>query len=386
MKLTITAKIRLLPTREQTREIDACLHAYTAAATSIAKTEKTAPDNTKNIALHIRHYQRIRNQYGLKSQQACSVLKTVAAAYKSIKTNKHKHAKAPEFKHAFYDAVRGRDYTIKDDYITLNTLEKKRAKIRYRADGPHKELLKTGKLGTAKVFKRHNKYYMHIPVTIEVPDAPDYVDGQTMIVGVDRGIRFLVTCYDSNGETMFVSGKEVIEKRKQYKAKRAELQKKGTPSARRKLKAMGSRENRWMNDVNHCLSKALVSKYPAGTIFVLEDLSNIRGALVMSRRNDRYERVSWAYADLEAKLRYKAARVGDRIILVDPAYSSQECPVCGCVDKHNRNKHSHTFECVECGYKSNDDRSAAMVLFGRGRDEVLAELEEHASSKLGSSQ
>ena len=113
---------------------------------------------------------------------------------------------------------------------------------------------------------------------------------------------------------------------------------------------------------------------------MLEDLSGIRSSLVTARRNDRYERVSWAYADLEAKLRYKAKRAGQRVVLVDPAFSSQECPKCGHVAKENRDKHSHRFECVECGYSSNDDRTAAMVLFERGRMKVLAELEEHASS------
>ena len=380
MEVTITAKIRLYPTLEQVQQLDACATAYTRAATSVSQAESNSKDRTKAKKIQDKHYQEIRDRYGLKSQQACSVCKTVAAANKSIQSNKHTQAKTPEFKHAFYEAVRGRDYTLKDTEISLNTLEEKRVKIPYTVTPQHAELLKHGKLGTAKVFKRHNKHYMHIPVTIEVNDPEEYRDGETIIVGIDRGIRFLMTCYDSLGKTTFFSGKEVLEKRKQYKAKRSELQKKGTPSARRRLKEMGSRENRWMSDVNHCLSKTLVETYPTGTIFVLEDLSGIRGSLVTARRNERYERVSWAYADLETKLRYKAKRAGQRVVLVDPAFSSQECPKCGHVAKENRDKHSHRFECVECGYSSNDDRTAAMVLFERGRMKVLAELEEHASS------
>ena len=388
MELTLTAKIRLLPTPEQARNLDACGQAYARAATSIAKQEHANKKTRTNArALQDKHYQETRDKHNLKSQLAISVCKTVAAAYKSIKSNKKEHtAKAPTFKHASYDAVRGRDYTIKPDYISLNTLQEKRAKIRYTVSEHHAALLEQGKLGTARVFKRHGKHYMHVPVTIAAPDAPDYVDGQTMIVGIDRGLRFLVTAYDSDGKTSFYSGKEVMEKRKQYKAKRSELQRKGTASARRRLKSMGSRENRWVSDVNHCISKTLASDYPAGTIFVLEDLSGIRGALERVRRRDRYVSVSWAYGDLESKLRYKAARAGSRVVLVDPAYSSQECPKCGHVSRGNRDKRTHVFECEECGYRSNDDRSAAMVLLERGRSQVLAGVSEHASGDPGLSQ
>ena len=380
MNVTITAKIRLFPTSEQARQLDACASAFARTASYVARAEACSKDRIKAQKIQDRHYQEIRDMFGLKSQQTCSVCKTVAAAYTSIQSNKHNRSKTPEFKHAFFEAVRGRDYTLKDGKASLNTLEAQRVKIPYKAAPQHAELIKQGKLGTAKVFKRHNKHYMHIPVAIEVEEPTRYREGETIIVGIDRGIRFLMTCYDSLGRTTFFDGKEVLERRKQYKAKRSELQKKGTPSARRRLKAMGSRENRWMSDVNHCLSKALVETYPAGTIFVLEDLSGIRGSLVKAKRNERYERVSWAYADFEAKLRYKAQRAGQRVVLVNPAFSSQECPKCGHVARENRNKRRHVFECVKCRYTSNDDRTAAMVLMKRGKEKVLAELEEQASS------
>lgn len=38
-------------------------------------------------------------------------------------------------------------------------------------------------------------------------------------------------------------------------------------------KAIAQRENRWINDMNHCISKTLVEAYPKGTMFVIEDLT-----------------------------------------------------------------------------------------------------------------
>ena len=139
-----------------------------------------------------------------------------------------------------------------------------------------------------------------------------------------------------------------------------------TPSARRRIKAIGSRENRWMQDVNHQVSKALVKNNPKHTLFVLEDLSGIRSATERVKTKDRYVSVSWSFYDLEQKLMYKAKQNQSTVIKVNPSYTSQCCPICGHVEKANRKKKIHLFNCKNCGYKSNDDRIGAMNLYRMG--------------------
>ena len=58
------------------------------------------------------------------------------------------------------------------------------------------------------------------------------------------------------------------------------------------------------------------------------------------------------------------------VIAVDPAFTSQICPVCGHRDKKNRRHEKHQFCCKSCGYTSNDDRIAAMNLHRMGIDLV----------------
>lgn len=60
---------------------------------------------------------------------------------------------------------------------------------------------------------------------------------------------------------------------------------------------------------------------------------------------------------------YKAKRNQSSVIKVDPRYTSQFCPVCGHIEKTNRNKKIHLFACKNCDYKSNDDRIGAMNLY-----------------------
>mgnify|MGYP002231802081 FL=1 len=106
-----------------------------------------------------------------------------------------------------------------------------------------------------------------------------------------------------------------------------------TPSSRRRLKAIGQRENRWMQDINHQVSKALATGNPKHTLFVLEDLTGIRNATERVKTKDRYVSVSWSFYDLEQKLIYKAKQNQSSVIKVDPRYTSQCCPACGHTEK-----------------------------------------------------
>ena len=129
---------------------------------------------------------------------------------------------------------------------------------------------------------------------------------------------------------------------------------------------MGSRENRWMQDLNHQVSKALVESNPKHTLFVLEDLSGVRSVTERVRTKNRYVSVSWSFYDLEQKLIYKAKQNQSLVLKVDPRYTSQCCPVCRHIEKSNRNKKIHLFTCKNCSYQSNDDRIGAMNLYRMG--------------------
>ena len=220
------------------------------------------------------------------------------------------------------------------------------------------------KFGTAKLVNKHGRYFLHIPVTYDVEESN--ISDICNVVGIDRGINFVVATYDSKHKSGFVSGKTIKQKRANYSKLRKELQMRQTPSARRRMKAIGSRENRWMQDINHCVSKALVKNNPKHTLFVLEDLSGVRNATERVKIKDRYVSVSWSFYDLEQKLMYKAKQNQSTVIEVNPAYTSQCCPACGHIEKANRNKKIHLFSCKNCGYKSNDDRIGAMNLYRMG--------------------
>lgn len=315
-------------------------------------------------------YYQLREVYGLKSQMAQSCMKTAIAKYKTNKSNGHDFTLV-NFKKLEYDLVWNRDYSITKDVFSINSLQG-RLKIPFETKGMEHYFDNSYKFGTAKLVYRYNKYFLHIPMTKELEKTS--ISKIDKIVGIDLGVNFLATCYDSYGKTLFFSGRKIKHVRGHYKYLRKELQEVGTKSAKRKIKAIGSRENRYCMDINHSITKALVEHYGQNTLFVLEDLSNVRSVTEKVFVKDRYVSVSWAFYQFRQLLEYKASMNQSLVIAVPPHYTSQMCPKCGHIDKANRNKKLHLFCCKNCNYQSNDDRIGAMNLFRKG----LNYIEEHS--------
>lgn len=362
--VTTTIKLRLILNESERKLLIAVAAQYTAACNYVSDcVYRNKQYNFRR--LHDALYCTLRSEFGLKSQMSQSVIKTVLAKYKSVKPNGHERT-VVRFNAMQCDLVWNRDWSVVADGLSVNTLDK-RIRVGYFTEGnSFGEMIADSryKFGTARlVFDKAKHCFLHIPVTQHI-NAPERND-ISVVVGIDRGIRKIAVAYDGM-KTVTYSGKSVKYRHAKYAAVRKSLQQRGTPSARRRLKRIGHRENGWMRDLNHCISKALVAAHPFGTLFVLEDLEGIRGATERVKAKDRYVSVSWSYYDLELKLLYKAALAGQRVVKVDPSYTSQRCPACGKIDSHSRNKQKHSYCCTGCGYRSDDDRIGAMNLYQLG--------------------
>lgn len=359
--LTLTAKFQLLPTSEQAAILSRTMQTYSNACNFISEHIFNTHDLSQR-SLHDALYYKIRDKFNTPAQMTQSMIRTVIARYKTIRQNQNQWIQ-PDFKQPQCDLVFKNDYSFKNQLASVNSLNG-RLKMPVVTTGMDQFLDGSWKLGTAKLVYKYQKWFLHIPMSKPVETLEDA--NVTNIVGVDLGINFLAVTYDSQGKSCFFSGKQAKQKRGHYKVLRKELQEKQTSSARRKIRKTGQRENRWMSDLNHQITKALVESAPKGTMFVLEDLTGIRHVTERVRRKDRYVQVSWAFYDFRQKLEYKALKYGHKVLIVDPRYTSQTCPKCGHTEKANRNKRKHVFKCKNCNYQSNDDRIGAMNLYLKG--------------------
>ena len=362
MELTKTTKLQIYVSEDEKALLLNSMRAYSDACNYVSHYIYITK-NLSQFSVQKHTYNTIRTEYNLPSQMACNVVRTVIGSYRTNKTNGNDWVeckyKAPQMTLSW-----NKDYSLNQNKFSVSTLCG-RIKVDYAESAMEQYFDKSVyRFGAAKVVYKHGKFFLHISVSYEVEESN--ISDICNVVGIDRGINFVVATYDSKHKSGFVSGRSIKQKRAHYSKLRKELQKRQTPSARRRLKAIGQRENRWMQDVNHCISKALVESNPKHTLFVLEDLTGIRSVTERVKTKDRYVSVSWSFYDLEQKLIYKAKQNQSTVIKVDPRYTSQCCPVCGHIEQSNRNKKIHLFTCKNCGYKSNDDRIGAMNLYHMG--------------------
>ena len=375
----VTLKFRLYPTNEQAQAFDDTMEQFRRAANYTSQVFFDNHFGMSQMDLHNAVYQYLRSTFNLKSQMAVSVYRMILARYRAVKTQitqKPYHFKDAntgvwytqsrdldwlknpiQFKRPQLDVVANRDWSFKGNQLSINSLAGRQI-MNYSVTGFEHYSNLDGQFGTAKLVKSGKHYFLHVAYTFAAPEFS--IEQLHHVVGIDRGLRFVATSFDERGKTNFYNGRQLQKMRRKFKHLRQQLQKRGTKSAKRRLKAIDQRENRWMTDVNHQLSKTLVDQYGAGTLFVLEDLTNVRFATEKSAKASRYEMVSWSFYQLEQFLAYKAEQVGGTVIKVDAHYTSQRCPKCGIIRKENRNHQSHEYHCQACDYRSNDDRIGAM--------------------------
>ena len=379
IQVTIKAKLKILNS-ETALSFSKTMEQYRQACNYVSEYIFNHDFDMKQSRLNRELYAELRNLFGLKSQMAQSVIRTVIARYRTVKTQmarkpyKYQDQNTGEwyrevrdltwlhkpisFNRPQVDLQRTRDWSyLSTGQLSINTLDG-RVKVDPVCHGFDQYFDGTWKFGLAKLLKIGGKWYLHISATKEVADF----DNQTVkhVVGIDRGLRFLATAYDEQGQTAFFDGKAVMRKRAKYQKLRAELQAKGTKSAKRRLKKLSGRENRWMSDVNHRLSKTLVQKYGNNTLFVLEDLTGVSFERTDLPKALRNQNKSWAFYQLEQFLIYKAHLNNSEVVEVSAKYTSQRCPKCGIIKKDNRDHGKHEYHCSNCGYRSNDDRIGAM--------------------------
>ncbi|AKP64814.1 is607 family transposase [Levilactobacillus koreensis JCM 16448] len=387
-KLGRTIKMRLYPDANQAEQFLAMSQEYQRLANVVSQWIFDHSFQLSWLKINHQMYKQFRQESPLNSQMIQSVFRTVVARYKTVreqmkqhpyryKNEENKWIQIPkdltwlvqpiQFHRPQADLVRQSNYSFVSEMqqISITTLGK-RTKLGFTNKGFEKYFAEDWKLGTAKLVRNRGKWFLHIGITKEVSDFNSKDDPQ--IVGIDRGLRFLATTIDSKGKTLFFDGKKILHKRKKFLEIRRQLQSKGSKSAKRKLKRLAQRENRWMTDINHRLAKTLVTTYGSHTLFVLEDLTNVTFNTDDLPKSLRNSHRSWSFFQLESFLTYKAQAIQSNVVKVDPAFTSQRCPKCGLVEKTNRHHETHEYRCKQCQYRCNDDRLGAMNIEMLGQD------------------
>lgn len=317
-------------------------------------------------------YSHLREKIGLKSQVSCNIPRQVAGSYKTlleqIKCKKTKWQKL-QYTPSSMTLSYKRDYRITEDSVSITTYSSGRKTYKIQNyDYAKQYFKKPWKFAASKVVKHDNgEYYFHLTISQEIEEPA--IEQASNFMGVDVGINYLAVASTTDKKCKFFAGGEIKNKRNIYSKMRARLQSKGTLSAKRVLKRLAGKEQRFMKDVNHCISKAIVKFAVQENVSVigLEDLTEIRdrtnGKL---HKKQRYLHNSWAFRQLQSFIEYKAKQAGILVEYVNPEYTSQTCNRCNHISKNNRK--GLRFHCEACGYEMNADLNASRNIEHRTRD------------------
>ena len=348
MKLTI--KLKILPDENQKRILSNTMQEYTESFNRVCAAGWDKK-RINGVELHHDTYRSERRQAGLPSQLVCSARVKATEALSSVRALEKKGRKfsMPKSKRCAirYDA-RSATVRFSDGWISLASIDG-RQRFPIKIPPHHADRADWKVCSTDLCIDRKGRFWVQVVVEKDIRKPEP--TGET--VGVDLGVRRPAVTSDNEflGERRW---REVEERN--FRLKRS-LQAKGTKSAKRHLKKLAGRVNRFRRDCDHVLSKQIVQSVKEGATVVLEDLTNIRSR-VKARKKQRRRLHSWSFARLRGFVEYKAELAGVHVTTVDPRYTSQKCSKCGKRDRRSRKRQS-SFRCTSCGFTLNADLNAA---------------------------
>lgn len=369
----LVVQVKLLPTPVQAAALEATLRACNEAATWVSRVafEQGA---YRNFALRKHTYETVKERWRLGAQAAQHVIKKTCDAYATLKANlRAGNYGRPGSKR--YQRVAGKTLAFRpdsgqpyDDRMLAWQTGQRTVSI-WTVTGRLKGVAFTGsveQLATLVLYRRGESDLLYrdgmwfLNATCEVPEAEPNADPVDFL-GMDLGIVNIATT--SDGQIM--AGRALNRLRVRERGLRQKLQRKGTPSARRRLKRRRRKEARRAKDINHKIAKCVVAEAErTGRGIALEDLTGIRER-VRLRKPQRATLHSWAFHQLGEFIAYKARRAGVPVVYVDPAYTSRTCAECGHIDKANRISQAR-FACRSCGFVDHADRNGSRNIRARG--------------------
>jgi IS605 OrfB family transposase len=385
--LTVACKIQV--TLEQLAKVQETFRVFADACEYV---NQEVPEKlTNELAMQSLVYQEVRARYGLPAQLAIHAIRRVSG---NRKTAKQKGKPVKEFRptSVTYDA---RTFSFREsDWTVSLTMVGKRERFRLHIGNYQRGLLKGQKPKTATFSLNANgEYYLNI----QLESHPEPPQKTKRVLGVDLGRTDIAVTSDGDS----FSGKDVTSVRNHHARVRASIQQKasrGTRSTRRRarrlLQRLSGKERRFQQHTNHVISKRIAQHAKTNNqVIALEDLTGIRERTNEMPRSKKERRLSnsWAFYQLRQFLTYKAVKNSVKLILVNPAYTSQTCHKCLHIHpvRGESYRSGKKFACGHCGWTGDADLNGAKNIEAMGRSinapggsELLSCSLSYASSGL----
>ena len=275
--------------------------------------------------VHYKFYYDIRKQYHtLSSQMVCKVIQEVVASWKTCLQTKEKF-NTPKKQNLSMTLDKRLYSKLTDHSVNITVPGFKKVQCTFNTYPIIQYMFDNYKAKNCNIFYRDCQFWLTVQF-----ETPELALVNEDALGIDRGIKRLITCSDGTA----ISDKDFNKRRRKIRYLKRCLASKGTKNAKRHLKKLRRTEARMSKDYTYQVANYILAK-PEG-IIVLEDLTKIKKTtsrkkintgsgekkvIKRKRHNNRFGQV--ALKQLQTVLEYKAPLVGKRVATVEPAYTSQ---------------------------------------------------------------
>lgn len=200
------------------------------------------------------------------------------------------------------------------------------------------------RLSSGRLLRNNGKFKMELIYEKEAT----VVQKEKKELAIDAGINCLLSC--SDGKQIGLELKRLIN----------ELNNK-----QQKSKAYDRKIRQIHNYIRMCVNKIDFSSL---SDLILEKLKYIQiGTKGKVNKTTRKLLKSWNLGLLHLAIEQKCEENCVHLHYVNPKYTSRTCPICGHIDK--RNREGTVFKCVKCGFEDNADLNAAKNILKRFHQE-----------------
>jgi IS605 OrfB family transposase len=206
-----------------------------------------------------------------------------------------------------------------------------------------------------KIIKKHNKWFILIPITCEIKEKNKPIN----YCGVDPGIRTFLTTFGNKNSTEYNFNRKNLLKKLNYQI----IILKNERNKRLKKKALTKREQKKSNIIDELHWKSINHLLKENDVIFYGDIKSHN--IVSKSKNTHLKRSfnDMKFYKFKERLKYKASIENKLIIYVPENYTSQTCSFCGTINKPGCSK---IYSCSSC-YKNIDrDVNAAKNILMKG--------------------
>lgn len=231
-----------------------------------------------------------------------------------------------------------------------------------------------GRIRNCTISKDGKEWYVSFNCKIEL----SIVENHGPAIGIDRGVVHTLTTSDEKYIDLPTEEIKKSEERKAQLQRRKRKQIKYSANwtkTQRKLRDIDKKIRRIRHDWIHKATTDLAKNHG---LIIMEDLQikNMtksasgtieepgKNVVQKSGLNRSILRQGWGM--FETVLKYKCERLGVKLLLVSPHYTSKECSSCG-EQIQTMRPNQATFRCLACGTVMNADYNATLNILTRGQ-------------------